>query len=185
MGRQGRRRKREMIKALILNEISMKNLPLHKIRFTLHASRSSSGMTLIELLVVMVVMALIMSVSIPAFTSMGRGSGLRNAVSIVHTSLSLARQWAITHKDEISFSYFTASGSDASYFILTNRNGVAIQNEMELPMNVEFSANGSFKFKTDGGINPLTPSPIVIKDKETTMSKTITLYGLTGGIKVE
>jgi len=149
-------------------------------------SSAVSGMTLIELLVVMFIMAIIMTISIPAFTSMGRGSALRSAVSSFYTSISLARQWAITHKDEISVSYFTTIGTNDSYFILTNRNGAAIQNAIKLPMNVEFSEDGSLKFKTDGGIDPLTPPAIVIRDKDKAgVSKTFTLYGLTGGIKVE
>lgn len=54
--------------------------------------------TLAELLVVIAVMGIVIAISIPAFQGIGRGAGMRAATVQVKTTLGLARQWAITHR---------------------------------------------------------------------------------------
>ena len=65
--------------------------------------RSSSlrGFTLIELMVVIAVMAVLMSLTIPAFQGMGRGSRAKTAAFQLNTSMSLARQLAITTRQDV------------------------------------------------------------------------------------
>lgn len=63
------------------------------------------GFTLIELLVVIAIMGILMGSSVIAFQNMSKGSAMRSAVMQVRTGLSLARQWAITHR-EITYVVF-------------------------------------------------------------------------------
>jgi len=58
--------------------------------------------TLIELLVVMVIASVIMAVAIPGFFSISKGMAMRGATRSVKSTVSLARQWAITHRDIVS-----------------------------------------------------------------------------------
>ena len=153
-------------------------------------SPAVSGMTLIELLVVMFIMAIIATISIPAFTSMGRGSALRSAVSTFYTSISLARQWAITHKEEVTFTCYrdTAAGSGftGSTFCVINQAGIYISSVVTNSLDVNFENSVSVTFKTDGGLTDIISKSITIQDRnEIGDPRIITIYGLTGGIKVE
>ncbi len=56
------------------------------------------GFTLVELLVVMGIMALLVLVAMPMFSGLTRSSGMSGATMQLRTTLSLARQWAITHR---------------------------------------------------------------------------------------
>lgn len=63
------------------------------------------GFTLIELLVVMVIAAVIMAVALPAFMSMNKGKAMRGATRNIHATVSLARQWAISHRENVTIRY--------------------------------------------------------------------------------
>jgi len=166
--------------------------------------RTVSGLpaafTLIELLVVMVIAVVIMAVSLPSFLSMGRGAGMRTAVNNVRSTVALSRQWAITHREEITFvaktnewvyvmtnSTWAPRTNDISCYYATNAEGTLIQSVTKLPLDVAFESSSSNTFKTDGGLaSGATPKDIVLVDKKNTSIKTtITINGLTGGIKVE
>ena len=144
------------------------------------------GFTLVELLIVIALMAIITGITVPAFVGMGRGAGMRGAVSSVRSTLSLLRQWAITHREEVTFHYFDGGASSASYYYAT-ASGALIEKTNELPLEVRFTENKSITFKTDGGLaSGTTPEDIIIADRKTTsQKKTISVNGLTGGIRVE
>ena len=57
-----------------------------------------AGFTLVEVLVVLVIVVILAGVTVPAIVGMGRGSALQGAISNVRSTLSLARQWAITNR---------------------------------------------------------------------------------------
>jgi prepilin-type N-terminal cleavage/methylation domain-containing protein len=59
------------------------------------------GFTLIELLIVVAVMAVLLLLTLPAFLDIGRGSKMESAVSQLHATINLARQWAITHRETV------------------------------------------------------------------------------------
>jgi prepilin-type N-terminal cleavage/methylation domain-containing protein len=61
-------------------------------------SQRQPGFTLIELLVVIGLMALLMAFAIPAFQGIGRSAGINAAVHELRTTVTLARQWAITQR---------------------------------------------------------------------------------------
>jgi prepilin-type N-terminal cleavage/methylation domain-containing protein len=164
--------------------------------------RPASGFTLIELLVVMVIAVVIMAVSLPAFISIGRGAGMRAAVNNVRSTVALSRQWAITHREQITFVasstgmvYTTnnlivlATNDHACYYAISAVNTGLIQSITDLPLNVTFDALSAtnLTFKTDGGLaSGADPKFIKLLDKKRTdVKKTISINGLTGGIRVE
>jgi prepilin-type N-terminal cleavage/methylation domain-containing protein len=162
-------------------------------RADLCGENSSSAFTLIELLLVIVLMAIIIGISTPMFIGMGRGAGMRGSVRAVCSTLSLLRQWAITHREQVTFVYFQGAdpgtATNASYYYAT-ASGVLIEKTNELPMEVIFDGDGSINFKTDGGLDTTTTIPIVIYDRQSKtaggdVKKTIKITGLTGGIHVE
>ena len=158
--------------------------------------------TLIELLMVIAVIAILIGLSSPAFMNMGRGAGLNGATTSVRSTLSLLRQWAITHREEATFAYFTDCGTNFpdSYYYATNASGVAIistnyndkyNGSPRLPLDVMFGESGAITFKTDGGLaSGAMTTNIVINMRAppagaTKTNMTIKINGLTGGIKVE
>ena len=82
--------------------------------------------TLIELLVVMVIAAVIMAVALPGFMSMSKGKAMRMALRTTHSTISLARQWAITHRGNITIrygEYFDGIHTEDAASKLTDRSG--------------------------------------------------------------
>ena len=157
---------------------------------TKNTSQVARAFTLIELLVVTVLMAIIIGVSAPAFIGMGRGAGMRGSVRAVCSTLSLLRQWAITHREETTFYYVVGVTPAASHYYAT-ASGVIIEKTNELPLEVKFNSGGSYTFKTDGGLegNIMDPSTITIDDRkfpgDASKAKNISINRLTGGIHVE
>jgi len=87
--------------------------------------RSRDGFTLMELLVVIAIMAVLMGITLPAFNTMGKGSGMRAAVSQLRSTIALTRQWAVTHRQPtyvvFPFLYGNSSLSDISYVEKVNK----------------------------------------------------------------
>ncbi|MCX6991800.1 MAG: prepilin-type N-terminal cleavage/methylation domain-containing protein [Kiritimatiellaeota bacterium] len=180
-------------------------------RRTTNDERRTGGLpaafTLIELLVVMVIAAVIMAVSLPSFLSLGRGAGMRTAVNNVRSTMALSRQWAITHREEITFVAsptgmvwttnnvaVQATNDHACYYAISadNTNNL-IQSITDLPLDVKFSeevsdnSEANLTFKTDGGLTSGsdTKKIVLVDKKNATIKKTISINGLTGGIKVQ
>jgi len=176
-------------------------------RRTTNEERRTGGLraafTLIELLVVMVIAVVIMSVSLPAFINIGRGAGMRTAVNSVHSTIALSRQWAITHREKITFEAANNLGyrkDDGKWtnnpaYCAKNQDGGFVQKGVPLPLDVNFKQPSgnvvtSLTFKTDGGLaNGSDTYFIKLVDKNDpdnlNKTRTISINGLTGGIKVE
>ena len=159
----------------------------------------ASAFTLIELLVVMVIAVVIMAVSLPSFISMGRGAGMRTAVNNIRSTVALSRQWAITHREQITFvasstglvynmtnGVFSEATNDHACYYATNAAGTLVQSITDLPLDVTFddTSETNLTFHTDGGLGGVATVFIKLVDKRTGVGKTIAISKLTGGIRV-
>jgi prepilin-type N-terminal cleavage/methylation domain-containing protein len=117
---------------------------------------TARGFTLVEMLAVVAIMGLVMAITVVAFTGIGRGAAISAAANQMHSSLRLARQYAVTRRIPVAFlvcdSDFAdrygraASGDDIepeklfgkSYAIFDIRHGRYLQPWTELPKNVTF-----------------------------------------------
>ena len=136
-----------------------------------------------------------MAIATPAFIGLGRGVGMRGAVNSISSTLSLLRQWAITHREEVTFYYFAAATPSASYYYAVSAGGIPIistnvndsyNGSPQLPLDVKFYRDSTIIFKTDGGLKSPGDQEIIIVDRKTpSQKKTISINGLTGGIRIE
>ena len=107
------------------------------------------GFTLVELLVVMGIMAILVLSAGPMFKGLTSSSGMQGATMQLRTTLSLARQWAITHRET---TYVVFPLTDSSPTGLTSRASRAynvytvsdqfIRDWIYLPAGFYFAANG-------------------------------------------
>jgi prepilin-type N-terminal cleavage/methylation domain-containing protein len=74
--------------------------------------RRTNGFTLIEMLVVLVIVGIMVGLAIPAVTNLMKSGGVSAASRHVSSTLSLARQYAITHrtKTRVIFPYSATTG---------------------------------------------------------------------------
>ena len=165
----------------------------------------TKAFTLIELLVVMVIAAVIMAVAVPSFIGMGRGAGMRTAVNNVRSTAALSRQWAITHREQITFivsstgmvyttnNLIVLSTNDHACYYAVSTEGALIQSITELPIDVTLDTLSAtnMPFRTDGGLggwyyDNQKDAQIILKPKVGSgIPKTISISWLTGGINVQ
>jgi len=171
----------------------------------LHSAHGNSpAFTLIELLAVVAIMAVIMLIAGAAFTSWGRNAGMRGSVLNLRSSLSLARQYAVTRRTRTVLVYSNIVGElglpRGCYWIATlDRDGtpleiVANTNYLaqgvwftnDRPERIQFTFDGSGAgsgwVQMTGGIG----KRIVLAEKGPTNSlicSTTVVYKLTGRVK--
>jgi prepilin-type N-terminal cleavage/methylation domain-containing protein len=75
-----------------------------------HRPWRSRAFTLVELLVVIAIIGALLAITIPQFAGIGRGASMQSGLSQLRTTLSLARQWAIT-KREPTYVVFPSTNS--------------------------------------------------------------------------
>lgn len=79
------------------------------------------GFTLIELLAVLVIAGLLMAFAIPAVTGIGKGTSMQASISNLRSTISLARQWAITKRKTV-------------YIVLPDQSAANFSTEAEAAM---------------------------------------------------
>jgi len=140
-----------------------------------------SGFTLIELLVVMGIMVLLMGISTLGILGMRRGAELRGAAMSMRTTLMLARQQAVTKRqnvrveiaaDRMTVSYPTSAGSTNRTLYFTP--GITVTPDEP---TITFSPSGS----VEGGAG--TPTNTITDKSPGGGSKRIVIWKLTGASK--
>lgn len=110
-----------------------------------HTEKNRAGFTLIELMVVVGLMVLLLAFAVPAFQGIGRSAGINAAVHELRTTVSLARQWAITRRERTcvvfpdEFNNYTVETVDKalrSYAVYAGTN--FITEWRMLPQNIIF-----------------------------------------------
>ena len=109
--------------------------------------------TLVELLVVIAIIGLMLALIMPAFRGLGRSAGMGSAVAQVRSSLSLARQWAITKREPVTIGFVDAENvktfpdqkyrTARSYAIWYGAPAVYLKEWTTLPPGIVFATNGT------------------------------------------
>ena len=80
--------------------------------------------SLIELLVVVALIGILLGITLPSFMNMGEGLSMQTAVQQLTSTLSLARQWAIAHREETSVVFVDDGVVDSSPIFAGNREHI-------------------------------------------------------------
>jgi len=77
------------------------------------SKRKSPGFTLIEMLTVLVIIGIVITIALPAFTNLMKSGGVNAAARQLSSTFSLARQYAITHRTttRVVFTYDSTTGT--------------------------------------------------------------------------
>ena len=169
-------------------------------RETLNKPCRRNAFTLIEMLAVLGIVGIMMVIAVGAFDSMGRGQGLRGGVLNVRSSLALARQYAVTHRERATLvvgNGMSPAGRRTGYYVITNSAGQAIGATNFLTDGIVFTNTSPdrIEFKYDGSCGGNSRSwpqlagglgrEIVIKEDRPKYSLTATtvVFRLTGQAK--
>lgn len=128
-------------------------------------SLARSAFTLIELLVVIGILGILIAITLPSFTGLGRGSKMNAATTQMRTTLTLARQWAITRREATHVAFPTwANDASKAYraFIVYGEKSGYISQWSYLPDGVVIAAGAGSVFS---------------------LGQTNSLPGLTGGVR--
>jgi prepilin-type N-terminal cleavage/methylation domain-containing protein len=112
------------------------------------------GVTLIELLMVMAIMGILLGMSLPMFMDMGRESAMRVARRNVRASLGHARQYAVTHRQRVTWVCGT------NWYAIRDNAGEPLSNTNWLPAGVSIVTTAAVEFALDGRAR-LVPAPVL------------------------
>jgi prepilin-type N-terminal cleavage/methylation domain-containing protein len=155
------------------------------------------GFTLLELLVVMVIAAVIVAVALPSFLSMNRDNDIRYTLRSVHSYLSMARQWAITHREA---TWLEIPPGENTFVVKGDSGNITETNVLPptvrlLAFSVDTSGNAeiasNIPFSTAGGTGTEKSYTIIVSREDHTMdmeivkTDTINVNRFTGGIHIQ
>ena len=143
-------------------------------------------------------MGLLLGLSMAAFKDIGRGTGMRGAVLQFKSSLSLARQTAVTRRMSSRLCYTNDSLGQGYYYLLIKNvqtgNYLLSGTTNFLPTGIGFmpSTTGFVMFKTDGSCDKSGDSSWASNYKEVAlkengkrgMTNVVRVYQQTGRVKV-
>ena len=149
----------------------------------------------------MAIMAVMLSITIVGFNALGRGSGLRAAVTRTRTSMSHARQYAITHRARTRFSYGNTDEPRGYFYSWETESGTMLEETNYLPAGFVYMTEGlavnfedTVEFKLDGSCNKNAGSGFGVTDKirefyitedgANAQTNAVLVYELTGRIKI-
>ena len=156
------------------------------------SGRDGEGFTLIELLTVVAIMLIIMGITAASLIDIGRGARMRAAVSGVTRNLRMARQYAITHNCNVTFSMRCYSDTNTYYFITNKMHGL-LREKMYFPPSITgivqrggqpMRLTEDLVFQPDGTLRSADTVDIIVGDGRQGVTNTITIRGLTGMVKV-
>ncbi|MBN1556511.1 MAG: GspH/FimT family pseudopilin [Lentisphaerae bacterium] len=148
-----------------------------------------TGFTLLELLTVMAIMGIIMASGAAAFFGMGTGSRMRGTVNNLRSAISLARQQAVLKGQPLALRFEEQAGRYC-YFVTNAVEGYAVGEERFMPAGVEFVSPPtpafpfSMTFQPRGGTAGGGTTTLRIRDTTGSDTRTLTVYGLTGLVRV-
>lgn len=147
-----------------------------------------SGFTLVELLTVMGIMVLLMGISTIGFMGMRRGAEMRGAAMSIRTTLMLARQQAVTKRQNVTVQFFGTVDSVQNWMLVTTGPLGITNSTVNLPLGVGFDgAVTPVVFTASGSAQGSGQQQIKIMEKKSVgknrQSKSFTVWTLTGVTK--
>jgi Tfp pilus assembly protein FimT len=158
----------------------------------------------LELLVVMGIMALLMSMGVAGFIGMRRGAEIRSAVSVVQSTLMLARQQAVTKRRTVEIRFLQSTDLATNWMTIVemaaNGADVPVHGDVVLSPGVEYSTQppvwnasdmaytNAIRFRPTGNAGAGGISEVRIKEKSGPSSpqeKKIIVWNLTGATRVD
>ena len=132
--------------------------------------------TLIELLVVMVIAAVIMAIALPGFFGMSRSMAMRGETANIHAKLALCRQWAITHREKVIFSWFADHGTNLSHYCIAGEFGTVATITNKISEDVMFVISDGTPFDSMT-FDPMGQVSFLESDKDVSVEKWIDSNG--------
>lgn len=155
-------------------------------------AETKKSFTLMEMLVVLAVIALLLGVSIPFFSSFTKGAKLKTAAKDITAVLNTARSYAITYRKNYSVT-FDYENRPHSYYII-DEGGTVVKKKYYLPSAIRlyrpsdpnnpttFDSNKA-TFSSTGGLTASAGS-VWIADKREDFRR-ISVSNATGRVKID
>jgi type IV fimbrial biogenesis protein FimT len=123
------------------------------------AHQHLSGFTAIELMVTLAILAILLGVAVPSFSSFTEGQRLRAASSDLRTDLTFARSEALKRNQPVTIRRRSAAGWNSGWIVAVTGSGQELRVRNEIGRGVSLSGaadavtfNGSGRVASPAGI---------------------------------